>query len=94
MTYPNQVPTKKRKSNRLINLAENENGLLSYYTGFAGVIRAGVKGEKGCIEGLTPNYIRVICEGEKSLEGRIIDVKLKKAEHDHMSGVIMPQNSN
>ena len=34
---------------------------------------------KGYIEGLTTNYIKVVCEGNEEFDGKIIKVLLKEA---------------
>ena len=47
-----------------------------------------VKGKNGLIEGLTSNYIKVLCEGQSDLFGQIKKVKLLKAEEDYVLGQI------
>jgi len=43
---------------------------------------------------LTPNYIRVVCEGNGELEGKILNVLLKEAVSDYMTGEIIPENGS
>jgi threonylcarbamoyladenosine tRNA methylthiotransferase MtaB len=45
-----------------------------------------IKNDKALIEGLTPNYIKVVCRGHESLCGCIKSIRLVKAEQDYMIG--------
>ena len=47
-----------------------------------------VKSEDGTIEGLTPNYIRVLGRGESNLNGQILEGKLNEAVEDYFKGQI------
>ncbi|NLL07314.1 MAG: tRNA (N(6)-L-threonylcarbamoyladenosine(37)-C(2))-methylthiotransferase MtaB [Clostridiaceae bacterium] len=47
-----------------------------------------VKGEKGVIEGLTSNYIKVLCKGESGFNGQVLKVKLNEATEDYIRGHI------
>lgn len=47
-----------------------------------------VKDESGVIEGLTPNYIKVLCKGGKNLIGQVLIVKLDEAVEDYVRGQI------
>jgi len=47
-----------------------------------------VKGKTGIIEGLTSNYIKVLCKGETALNGQIVKVLLNKAFDDYVIGEI------
>jgi len=47
-----------------------------------------VKSKKGFIEGLTANYIRVVCKGQHDSLGEIVKVKLKQALEDYILGEI------
>jgi threonylcarbamoyladenosine tRNA methylthiotransferase MtaB len=47
-----------------------------------------VKSEDGIIEGLTSNYIRILCRGESNLNGKILEVKLNEAVEDYVKGQI------
>lgn len=46
------------------------------------------KRNKNFIEGYTTNYIRVLAQGDSSLEGKIVPVKLKKVEGENFIGEI------
>jgi len=48
-----------------------------------------VKGKEGFMEGLTPNYIRVECKGDKDIEGQILNVLLREAKDDYIVGEIV-----
>lgn len=96
-SYPNQIlPEKKEeRSNMLINLASSMK--LKYNKGYIGKVMSvlfeqEVKGMKGYIEGLTTNYIKVVCEGNEEFDGKIIKVLLKEAVLDYMTGEIIHGN--
>ncbi len=88
-----QVPASKKeeRSNILIELARVKT--YDFNKKFIGrtlpvLFEQPVKSKPGYMEGLTPNYIRVVCEGDIGLEGRGADVLLKQADYDHVLGVI------
>ncbi len=98
-TYPNQVSPEKKeeRSNMLINLAFDMK--VSYNKGYIGKVlpvlfEQEVKEMEGYVEGLTPNYIRVVCEGNGELEGKILNVLLKETVSDYMTGEIIPENGS
>jgi threonylcarbamoyladenosine tRNA methylthiotransferase MtaB len=79
--------TKEKRSTALIKLAAEsslefnkryEEKVLSV------LFEQEVKDEKGLYEGLTPNYIRVICPASSELIGNIVDVKIEKAYSDYV----------
>ena len=79
----------------LINLASSMK--LKYNKGYIGKVMSvlfeqEVKGMKGYIEGLTTNYIKVVCEGNEEFDGKIIKVLLKEAVLDYMTGEIIHGN--
>jgi len=45
-----------------------------------------VKSMEGFVEGLTANYIRVICKGNDKLKGSILDISIVRAESDYIIG--------
>lgn len=45
-----------------------------------------VKSREGFVEGLTANYIRVLCRGNDSLKGSLADIRMLTAEDDHIIG--------
>ena len=47
-----------------------------------------VKNREGFYEGLTSNYIRVLCKGNDTIKGRIAQTRLIGAEDDYMLGEI------
>lgn len=69
---------KKRRSEKLIRIAEET--AEKFYAAQIGTVRK-VLFEKhhentGLLEGLSDNYIKVFCQGDKELEGKFALVKL------------------
>ena len=56
------------------------------------LIEQEVNGRKGYVEGFTPNYIKVICEGDKNLKGEIVNVSLKEAVDDFIIGRVLDRD--
>lgn len=89
-SFENQVPgrVKEERSNRLIELSSR--CALKFHRNFIGrvmpVLFEQACDQPGFYEGLTPNYIRVICEGDESLKGEIKDVLMTDAEDGFMRG--------
>jgi len=93
-SYPDQVaPQKKEERSRiLIELASRMT--LEYNKSFTGrvlpvLFEQEVKGKEGFMEGLTPNYIRVECKGDKDIEVQILNVLLREAKDDYIVGEIV-----
>jgi threonylcarbamoyladenosine tRNA methylthiotransferase MtaB len=93
-TYNEQVSPEKKeeRSNILIELSKQN--IFKFNEGHIGAIipvlfEQEVKGNRGLIEGLTANYIRVLCEGDTSLERNIYNVKLQEAIEDYTKGVLI-----
>ena len=42
------------------------------------LIEQEVNDREGYYEGFTPNYIKVICKGDKNLKGRIVNISPQK----------------
>jgi threonylcarbamoyladenosine tRNA methylthiotransferase MtaB len=89
--FPGQVEpaVKEERSSRLISLSNEKT--LEFNSMFAGrtfpvLVEREVRTKKGFVEGLTPNYIRVVFRGNNKLEGKIVDVRMDKAENDYMTG--------
>jgi threonylcarbamoyladenosine tRNA methylthiotransferase MtaB len=89
--FPEQVSPQKKeeRSNRLIALAQKN--MLEFNKKHIGrslpvLFEQVVKNKEGYMEGLTPNYIRVICNGNKELEGKDVNVLVKQAVDDYMIG--------
>lgn len=87
----NQVSgdVKEERSSRVLKLSEGHT--LEFNTRFLGrkmpvLFEQEVKDRPGFYEGLTPNYIRVICPGNKGLEGNVAEVLLKAAVEEHIEG--------
>ncbi|QEK12366.1 tRNA (N(6)-L-threonylcarbamoyladenosine(37)-C(2))-methylthiotransferase MtaB [Crassaminicella thermophila] len=94
--FENQVPSKIKniRSEKLINLAKES--LISYNKKFVSTIR-GVLFEiesndmKGYYEGLTDNYIRVLCKAKKNLEGKLLKVELEKISGEVVIGKLVSE---
>ncbi len=93
-TYPDQVPSEKKdeRSNTLISLSSRNT--LDFNRQHVGKIllvlfEQDVKEKPGFIEGLTTNYIRVLCEGSTDMNGKILGVRIEKAEEDYVVGVLV-----
>jgi threonylcarbamoyladenosine tRNA methylthiotransferase MtaB len=92
--FEGQVPPeiKDERSKRLIALAHRKQ--LEFYKKFIGrtmeVLFEGPASDcPGFLEGRTPNYIRVLAEGNNDIIGEIRDVILEKAEKNRMFGNIV-----
>lgn len=97
--FSNQIsPDKKEeRSNILIEMSSRK--AKEFNRGFESKImevlfEQEVKDRKGVIEGLTPNYIRVLCKGENNLNGQILKVKLNQAVEDYIEGQIEKDSNN
>lgn len=93
-TYSGQVPSEKKdeRSNTLISLSSRNT--LDFNQQHVGKIllvlfEQDVKEKPGFIEGLTTNYIRVLCEGSTDMNGKILSVRIEKAEEDYVVGVLV-----
>lgn len=80
---------KEERSNRLIALSNA--GTLEFNSKFVGrtlpvLVEREVRTMEGFMEGLTPNYIRVVFRGNNKMEGKIVNVRMDKAEDDYMTG--------
>lgn len=91
--FKDQVSPEKKeeRSNTLIQMSSRKNG--EFNRSFEGrimevLLEQEVKGQNGMVEGLTPNYIRVLCEGQPDLCGKILKVKMNKAVEDYIIGNI------
>lgn len=83
---------KEERSNILIELSKKKT--FDFNNNFVGKIQAvlfeqDVKGKDGVIEGLTPNYIRVLCNSSPDFKGKIAQVNMRKAEEDYIIGDIV-----
>lgn len=95
--FPSQIPpdVKERRSMRLLALsgkmAKNFNE--RYLNRRMPVLfEQEVKHRTGYIEGLTSNYIRVLCEGDYKYKGTIQEVELLNCREDYATGKITGQD--
>ncbi|MEN6313996.1 MAG: tRNA (N(6)-L-threonylcarbamoyladenosine(37)-C(2))-methylthiotransferase MtaB [Clostridiaceae bacterium] len=82
---------KESRSARLLELSDRCS--LEFNSSFTGrmmpvLYEQEVKGSDGYFEGLTPNYIRVVSNGNNNLTGNIIMTELLEAHSDHITGRI------
>ncbi len=98
-SFKDQVPpeVKDERSRRLIELSGESS--LRFNSQFLGrtmpvLFEQETSDDKGLIEGLTTNYIRVISRGDKDLKGRILEVSLEEAKDDFVLGFILPCKMN
>jgi threonylcarbamoyladenosine tRNA methylthiotransferase MtaB len=56
------------------------------------LIEQEVNDREGYYEGFTPNYIKVICKGDKNLKGRIVNIYLKEAVDDFILGEVLDKD--
>ncbi len=91
--FSNQISPEKKeeRSNILIEMSSRKNS--EFNRSFEGsimkvLLEQEVKGQVGMVEGLTPNYIRVLCKGGSDLCGEILKVKMNKAVEDFVMGQI------
>ncbi|QZY56544.1 tRNA (N(6)-L-threonylcarbamoyladenosine(37)-C(2))-methylthiotransferase MtaB [Crassaminicella profunda] len=94
--FENQVPSqiKNIRSERLIDLARKS--LINYHEKFMNtpkmVLFETTSNEKeDHYEGLTDNYIRVLCQSNENLEGKILKVTLEKISGEVVIGKIVNQ---
>lgn len=92
--FPGQVSPEKKeeRSNKVLELSrECVHKFNSQYIGriLPVLYEQDVKHNEGYMEGLTPNYIRVLSQGDVSIEGKILDTKLIGAEDDNAIGEII-----
>jgi len=93
-TFSGQVPSEKKdeRSDKLIALSQTKN--LEYNQKFVGRVKKvlfeqEVKTLQGMVEGLTDNYIRVVCKGDNKLKGKLLEVNLDNAVEDYIIGNII-----
>lgn len=82
---------KEERSLRVLRLsAENTLEFNRKHTGriMPVLYEQGIKSMEGFYEGLTPNYIRVLCRGKDNMKGRIIETCLLEAKDDYVLGEI------
>lgn len=84
---------KEVRSDKVLRLSE-ENGR-KYNASLLGretdvLFEQEANGMKGFMEGLTANYIKVVCKGDNSLRGKICGVKLMEPVDDYIVGEKLP----
>lgn len=92
--FASQIPPdiKERRSERLLDLSDRmAKKFNAKYLGriMPVLFEQEVKNKEGIIEGLTANYIRVLCEGEYKHKGEIKQVELMNIQDDYVLGRIL-----
>ena len=92
--FPGQVGSeaKEERSKRLMELSDSK--ATEFNSGFVGrimpvLVEQEVNSSKGFVEGLTANYIRTVSKGDNSYRGKIVDVRLDRAESGYAEGTIV-----
>lgn len=93
-TFEDQVsPGKKdERSSLLIELSrQNTIGFNNSYLGkvLSVLIEQEVKDRPGYLEGLSTNYIRILCKGNTGYIGEILNIRIEKGEEDYLIGEIV-----
>lgn len=93
-TFNDQVKpeTKEERSKILIDMSLNNT--ISFNKSHIGkeitvLLEQFVKGKDGYMEGMTPNYIKVICKVDRDRTGEIVKVLLEDVVEDYMVGSIV-----
>ncbi|MCR4436925.1 MAG: tRNA (N(6)-L-threonylcarbamoyladenosine(37)-C(2))-methylthiotransferase MtaB [Clostridiales bacterium] len=92
--FKDQVPPelKEERSRRLNELSQK--CTFRFNAGYRGrrmpvLYEQEAGGKEGYMEGLTPNYIRVLSPGNMDLKGEIKDTRLEEAVSDYMTGEVV-----
>jgi len=93
-SFTGQIPPEKKdeRSGRLLELARRLT--LDFNAGYTGRVMPVLyeqeeKSRSGFMEGLTPNYIRVVSAGGETQKGLILDTRLESAAEDYVLGRII-----
>ncbi|RDY29715.1 tRNA (N(6)-L-threonylcarbamoyladenosine(37)-C(2))-methylthiotransferase MtaB [Romboutsia weinsteinii] len=90
-TMENQIDPqmKQMRSDQLLNLSkENFEKFAKKFVGeeLDVLFEANIVENK--FEGLTPNYIRVVVDSDKDLQGKILKVKITDVKHEYVEGIL------
>ena len=91
-TMENQVDPqmKQFRSDKLLNLSkENFNKFANRFIGEELEVLFETNIVDNKYEGLTPNYIRVVVDSEKDIEGQILKVKINDVKNEYVEGVLV-----
>ena len=91
-TMENQVDPqmKQFRSDKLLNLSkENFNKFANRFIGEELEVLFETNIVDNKYEGLTPNYIRVVVDSEKDIEGQILKVKITDVKNEYVEGVLV-----
>ena len=91
-TMENQIDPqmKQFRSDKLLNLTkENFNKFANKFIGEEMDVLFETNIVDNKYEGLTPNYIRVVVDSEKEIEGQILKVKITNVKNEYVEGVLV-----
>ena len=91
-TMENQVDPqmKQFRSDKLLNLSkENFNKFANRFIGEELEVLFETNIVDNKYEGLTPNYIRVVVDSDKDIEGQILKVKITDVKNEYVEGVLV-----
>jgi threonylcarbamoyladenosine tRNA methylthiotransferase MtaB len=81
---------KQFRSDKLLNLSkENFNKFANRFIGEELEVLFETNIVDNKYEGLTPNYIRVVVDSEKDIEGQILKVKITDVKNEYVEGVLV-----
>lgn len=91
-TMENQVDPQMKhfRSEQLLNLSKvNFNKFANKFIGseLDVLFEQNIEGNK--FEGLTPNYIRVVVESDKNIQGQILKVKINDVKDEYVEGILI-----
>lgn len=82
--------SKEIRSNRMIELGEQmEHDFLGNYQGQTLEVLFEEKDGKGCYEGYTRNYVKVLVASEKDLKNQLVTIRITEIKNDHVLGEIV-----
>ncbi len=86
---------KEERSQKLLELSsQNMDSFMDSFCGrtMSVLFEQELNKGKGLMEGLTKNYIKVVCEGNTNIQGKILDAKLKEVYDDYIVGEVQCGN--
>lgn len=90
---PNQIPNeiKKERAEAMAETTEKSRRLfLQSQVGLVQSVLLETRTKNGMLEGYTENYTLVLVEGEKSLCGKIVQVRIESADREYCMAKIIP----
>jgi threonylcarbamoyladenosine tRNA methylthiotransferase MtaB len=93
-SFRDQVPAREKEKRSKMVIALSEKNTMRFYNRYIEKIvpvlfEQEAPSMPGFYEGLTPNYIKVLCKGDNRLKGEIREVMLKQTKKDYILGKIV-----